>query len=174
MSGLARVEYIPHLGDFGNVVPEGYRYFNKLVMPGEDLAHANAYFKWYDIYPPEEPITPAQAAECRAFVASEAQRLQFAKELGFVLLHRAGPFLLLMIMTWRNTNEIWESVYVNDLLQGSGYRLAEFGGSHRGTFCVWELAPVWHERHAWTRFLSSDRDDQAKLAYINDRFSGLV
>jgi len=39
---------------------------------------------------------------------------------------------------------------------------------------VWELAPVWHERHAWTRFLSSDRGDQAKLAYINDRFSGLV
>jgi hypothetical protein len=174
MSEDFRVEHIPHLGDFGNVVPEGYRYFQKLVMPGADLPLANAYLKWYDIYPPEEPITPAQIAKCRAFVAAEAQRLGFAHELGFVLLHRAGPFLLLMIMTWRNTNEIWESVYVNDSRQDTEYRLAEFGGSHRGTFCVWELAPVWHERHAWVRFLSSQRDEQAKLDYINDRFSGVV
>jgi hypothetical protein len=45
---------------------------------------------------------------------------------------------------------------------------------HRGTFCVWELGAVWHERQAWVRFLSSQRDEAAKLAYINDRFSGLV
>ena len=94
MTDSKRVEHIPHLGDFGNVVPEGYRYFKKLVAPGEDLALANAYFKWYDICPPEEAITPAQIAESRAFVAAEAQRLQFAQELGFVLLHRAGLFLL--------------------------------------------------------------------------------
>jgi hypothetical protein len=100
--------------------------------------------------------------------------LQFAQDLGFVLLHRAGSVLLLMIMTWRNTNEIWESVYVKDLTQDTDYRLQEFEGSHRGTFCVWELAPVWHERHAWARLLASQRDEEAKLAYINDRFSGLV
>lgn len=174
MAEAYHVEHVPQLGDFGNVVPDGYRYFQKLVTPSQDLALASAYLKWYDIYPPAEPITPAQGAECRAFVAAEAQRLRFAQELGFVLLHRAGPFLLLMIMTWRNTNEIWESVYVNDPRQDNVYRLAEYGGSHRGTFCVWELAPVWHERHAWVRFLSSQRDEQAKLAYINDRFSGLV
>ena len=169
-----RVDQIPHLADFGNVVPEGYLYYQKLVTPKEDLSLANAYFKWYDIYPVEDSITPAQRAECRAFVAAEATRLELARELGFVLLHRASSFLLLMIMTWRNTNEIWESVYVKDLTHNTGYRLAEFEGTHRGTFCVWELAPVWHERHAWTRFLSSRRDEEAKLAYINDRFSGLV
>jgi hypothetical protein len=99
---------------------------------------------------------------------------ELPQELGFVLLHRAGAFLLLMIMTWRNTNEIWESVYVKDLSANTGYRLQEFAGSHRGTFCVWELVPVWHERNAWARFLASQRDQEAKLAYINDRFSGLV
>ncbi|HEU5099549.1 MAG TPA: hypothetical protein VFU22_11050 [Roseiflexaceae bacterium] len=174
MSESYRVDHIPHLADLGNVVPAGYLYYQKLVTPREDLSLANAYFKWYDIYPLEDEITPTQRAECRAFVAAEALRLQLAQELGFVLLHRAGSFLLLMIMTWRNTNEIWESVYAKDLIEHTDYRLNEFETTHRGTFCVWELAPVWHERQAWARFLSSKRDDEAKLAYINDRFSGLV
>jgi hypothetical protein len=174
MSVTYHVEQIPQLGAFGNVVPDGYMYSQKHVTPREDLSVSNAYFKWYDIYPPAVEITPAQRAESRAFVAAEAQRLQFDHELGFVLLHRAGPYLLLMVMTWRNTNEIWESVYVKDAAQERGYALQEFAGSHRGTFCVWELGPVWHERHAWTRFLSSKRDEEAKLAYINDRFAGLV
>ena len=174
MSAAERVEMIPHLEDFGNVVPEGYMYSKKLVVPREDLSLPQAYLKWYDIRPPDVEITQAQLSESRAFVAAEVERLKIANELGFVLLHRAGPMLLLMIMTWRNTNEIWESVYVQDVSQNSGYRLQEFEGSHRGTFCVWELAPVWHERHAWVRFLSSQRDEEAKLAYINDRFSGLI
>jgi len=174
MSATYRVDHIPRLGDLGNVVPDGYRYYQKLVTPREDLSLSNAYLKWYDIYPPDAEITPAQRAESRAFVAAEAQRLQFGNELGFVLLHRAGRFLLLMVMTWRNTNEIWESVYAQDTAQERSYELQEFAESHRGTFCVWELGPVWHERHAWTRFLSSKRDEEAKLAYINDRFAGLI
>jgi len=54
-----------------------------------------------------------------------------------------------MLMTWRNTNEIWESVYVKEAVSVDGYALATFEQSHRGTFCVWELSPIWHERHAW-------------------------
>jgi hypothetical protein len=165
---------IPHLEDFGNVVPEGYTYSKKLVVPREDLSLPQAYLKWYDIRPPDVEITQEQLSESRAFVAAEVERLKIANELGFVLLHRAGPMLLLMIMTWRNTNEIWESVYLKDLRQAGGYVLTEFESTHRGTFCVWELGPVWHERHAWVRFLSSKRDVEAKLAYVNDRFSGLV
>ncbi len=91
-----------------------------------------------------------------------------------MILHRAGSVLLLMVMTWRNTNEIWESVYFKPTDQASSYTPTEFESSHRGTFCVWELGVVWHERHAWVRFLSSPRDDAAKLAYIHDRFSGRV
>lgn len=165
---------IARLSELGNVVPDGYRYYQKHVTPRDDLSLANAYLKWYDIYPAGAEITAEQRAECRAFVASEAQRLQLADELGFVMLHRAGNVLLLMIVTWRNTNELWESVYVKDLAAGGGYALTVFPQTHRGTYCVWELAPIWHERHAWVRFLSSDRDEQAKRAYINDRFEGVV
>src|SRR5881296_1563488 len=102
MSVPYRVEHVPQLSDFGNVVPDGYTYYQKRVTPREDLSLSNVYFKWYDIYPVDVEITPAQRAESRTFVAAEAQRLQFANELGFVLLHRAGSALLLMVMTWRN------------------------------------------------------------------------
>ena len=174
MSDTLTVEMIPDLEHFGNVVPEGYTYSKKLVVPREDLSLSNAYLKWYDIRPSDVEITEEQLAESRAFIAAEVERLKFDGELGFVLLHRAGPWLLLMLMTWRNTNEIWESVYAKDLSGAGGYCLTEFESSHRGTFCVWELGPVWHERHAWVRFLSSKRDVAAKLEYVNDRFAGLV
>ena len=38
--------------------------------------------------------------------------------------------------------------------------------------CVWELGAVVHERAAWTRYLRTDRDRAAKIAYLEDRFSG--
>ncbi len=91
-----------------------------------------------------------------------------------MLLHECRPALLLMLNTWRKTNEIWESAYARDMTRAEGYQPITFETSHRATFCVWELGPIWHERQAWTRFLSSKRDAAAKLAYVNDRFSGLV
>src|SRR5215207_8190856 len=136
MSDLYSVEVIPDLGAFGNVVPEGYAYTEKLVTPQPDLSLPNAYLKWYDIRPLEVEITPEQLAESRAFVAAEVQWLQFANDLGFVLLHRAGHVLLLLLSTWRNTNEVWESVYMKDVARPAGYQLIEFETSHRGTFCV--------------------------------------
>ncbi|MEO8394720.1 MAG: hypothetical protein ABI700_17125 [Chloroflexota bacterium] len=168
------LDKMPALEQFGNVAPDGYRYYEKIVTAQDDLSLPRAYLKWYDLYPAEDAITEAQREESRAFLAAEAERLKLDHELGFVILHRAGQYLLLMLMTWRNTNEIWESVYVKDVTQVGGYRLNEFENSHRGTYCVWELGIVWHERDAWVRFLSSERDNAAKLAYINDRFAGRV
>jgi hypothetical protein len=170
------IETVPNLEAFGNVVPEGYTYYEKLVSPAEDLALPSAYLKWYNLYPEDTPITKEQLAESRAFVTEECAtgRLKLEQELGFVILHRAGNYLLLLLMTWRNTNEIWESVWYKDVDSKEPYQLNQYPSTHRGTYCVWELVPLMHERHAWTRFLSSRRDNAAKLAYINDRFSGRV
>ena len=162
------------LGRYGNIVPEGYTYAQKLVTPGDDLHLPHAYLKWYDIYPPAREIAPEHVRESRDFVAAEVERLRLSDELGFVLLHACGPALLLMVITWRNTNELWESVYVKDLSASGGFTPITYETSHRGTYCVWELGPIWHERNAWMRFLSSPRDEAAKQAYISDRFSGLV
>jgi hypothetical protein len=170
------IENRPNLENFGNVVPEGYMYYHKFVSPAEDLSLPSAYLKFYKLYPDDAPITEEQLKECRAFITEEASagHLKLEQELGFIILHRAGKYLLLMLMTWRNTNEIWESVWAKEADSSTPYNAMQYPSSHRGTFCVWELLPVMHERHAWTRFLSSKRDNDAKLAYINDRFSGRV
>ena len=176
MAASQTVEAIPHLARLGNVVPEGYTYYEKLVTAGEDLSLPQAYLKWYDIYAPGAEITAAEGARSRAFLAAEvaAGRLALEGDLGFVLLHRAGPGLLLLVITWRQTNELWESIFVQDAAAAGGYRPLTFANGQWGTYCVWELGPIWHERHAWVRFLSSPRDEAAKLAYVNDRFVGRI
>src|SRR5690349_2876419 len=109
------VETIPHLERLGNVVPEGYAYYEKLGIPGKDISLPGAYLKWYDIRRPDVEIAQELVEESRAFVAAEVERLKLKDELGFVLLHDCRPALLLMILTWRNTNEIWESAYAKDM-----------------------------------------------------------
>jgi hypothetical protein len=174
MSQTPTIDKIPHLEQYGNVVPEGYSYYEKIFTPGNDLVHPGAYLKWYNLYPSDAPITPEQETDASTFLAGEVERLKFAGDLGFVIFHRAGNYLLLMMMSWRNTNEIWESVYFKEVDSSEVYQQTTFDTAHRGTYCVWELGAVWHERHAWVRFLSSGRDNAAKLAYINDRFEGRV
>jgi hypothetical protein len=171
---MSAIQTITNLSQLGSVVPEGYLYYQKRVTPGDDLTLPNTYLKWYDLYPDDAPITPEQSAEARAYLAAEVEagRTKLDNELGFVILHRAESMLLLLLTTWRNTNEMWESVYVKPAAQNDSYTPIEFETNHRGTYCVWELGVIWHERHAWVRFLSSRRDDAAKLDYINDRFSG--
>ncbi|HET8842401.1 MAG TPA: hypothetical protein VFN35_13100 [Ktedonobacteraceae bacterium] len=165
---------IPHLASLGNIVPDGYEYEEKIILPGEDLNLPQVYLKWYDIRHPEREITPAQVASSRAFLVSEieAGRLQFQDELGFAILHHCGSVLLLLLTTWRNTNELWEALYVKEVPETGGYAPVADGGCQRGTYCVWELGAVWHERQAWVRYLRSSRDEEAKYAYLTDRFSG--
>jgi|SRR5688572_5665275 len=167
MSNTQIVEKIPQLESLGNVVPEGYEYYEKLITPREGLSLPNTYLKWYDIRPLDVEITPEQVTESRTFLIGEVEagRLKIEGDLGFVLLHRAGPFLLLLVTTWRNTNEMWESSFVKEVTSAVGYRPWPHQGSHRATYCVWELGPVWHERNAWVRFICSKRDREAKLVY---------
>lgn len=82
--------------------------------------------------------------------------------------------MLHMVNTWRNTNEVWESVYSRSVVQRGPFAPVKFNNDHRATFWVWELAPVWHERGAWVRFIQSARDEAAKHVYVNDVFSGEV
>ncbi len=168
------LDQMNYLNNLGNVVPEGYTYSQKKFSSGPDLEMPTAYLKWYNLYPPDTEITPEQVAESQEYLRKIVPDLNLKNELGFVILHRAGAYLLLLLSTWRNTNEIWESAYAKNLETAGGYQPIPSPNNHVGTFCVWELGAVWHERHAWVRFLSSKRDLAAKLAYIGDRFSGMV
>lgn len=157
----------------GSVVAS-YRHVPKLATPGPGLPLPGAYVKWYEISRPDAPIQPDASQRAREFLREQVSSgaLELRDELGFAMLHLSGTSIhLLLVCTWRGENEIWESVYLAD---GDGaYQLAP-QGTHRGTYCVWELGVVWHERNAWQRYLLSPRDQADRQAYVEDLFSGEV
>lgn len=153
-------------------VAPSYVHRDKLCTPGEEISAGGARLKWYDIGYPDERVEPHVRSVARAYV----EKLDVPGELGFVMLHRCGggQFYFLLVQTWRNENELWESVYAKQNAAAPGFSPFVLPGPHRGTFCVWELGAVWAEQQAWKRYLASSRDDAAKRAYLDDRFEGAV
>lgn len=176
MQYTAAADSLPDFSGLGNIIPEGYKFYKKKITPGNLLHLHGVSLKWYELYPPDMGITQKQNLEARAFLEAEVKtgKLKFDGELGFAILHRAGDYLLLLLTTWRNTNEMWESIFVKNVVHHESYSPFKFENDHKGTYCVWELGIVWHERNAWVRFIESARDAAAKEAYLLDRLSGTI
>ena len=155
-------------------VAAGYSHGPKLVEPGVLLGTERARLKWYDIRRESESIPAVSRTEARAFLTDELRsgRLALAGDLGFVILHLCdGPVYLLIVCTWTNNNEMWETVYVKT---DGDYALLPRPGVQKETLCVWELGAVWHESQAWSRYLYSARDEPDRLVYLADRFTGEI
>ncbi|HEX3649836.1 MAG TPA: hypothetical protein VHV49_15530 [Pseudonocardiaceae bacterium] len=153
--------------------PEDYRHLAKQVDPADGLALPGGYLKWYDVYPPDDVIPLETRDQARDYLRGEASTsgLDLAGELGFVVLHRcAGEVYFLIVCTWRNANEMWQTAYRRVGDEAFGPVPREPG--HLPTQCVWELAATSHERLAWSRYLRSDRDEPAKRAYLADQYTG--
>jgi hypothetical protein len=154
-----------------------YRHLDKFARPEPSLALGDTVLKWYDVAPDDAPVPLAIRALARRSLrdACRADELGALGELGFVILHRCGEdFYFLLVCTWRNENELWETVWAKNGDADVLFRPWATDGVHRPTFCVWELGAVVHEREAWTRYLLSPRDPPAKHAYVRDSYSGLV
>lgn len=167
---------VRNITELGNIIPEAYTYYKKKIEPGSQLKLSTASFKWYNLYPYDSIITSGQVSESKEFIENEVKsgKLKFENELGFVILHRAGNNLLLLITSWRNTNEIWETIYFKEAVKEEVYKPMKFKTDHKGTYCVWELGIVWHERNAWVKFINSKRNNESKLNYMSDLFSGEI
>lgn len=159
-------------------VESGYRHVAKLATSGQLLIAGSSSLKWYDVARRDTPVPSAVREMARGFIASEAARgnLELDRDVGFAVLHRCGAgndFYFLPICTWRNANELWESVYYKD---ASSNTFAPFvqTGRHRGTLCVWELGPAIHEQRAWIRFLQSPRSEADLKEYLGSTFEGEV
>jgi hypothetical protein len=148
----------------------------KTIRPAHLIELGAAVLKWYDIAPAAEPVPPELQVLARGTLhaAAETTALDLDEELGFVILHRCGErFYFLLVSTWRNENELWESVWAKGE-DDVTFRPWLIEGTHRPTFCVWELGAVWHEQQAWSRYLQSERRDDAREAYLRDTFAGEV
>jgi hypothetical protein len=158
----------------GEVEP-AYQHIEKLVRPEPRLTLYDAVLKWYDIAPEETPVPLAVRALARRYLrdASKAGALGLGDGLGFVILHRCGEsFYFLLVSTWRNDNELWETVWAKNGDSDVGFRPWPIDSTHRPTFCVWELAAVCHERQAWTDYLCSPRGERDKEIYLRSSFAG--
>jgi hypothetical protein len=156
-------------------IDPAYRHYPKHVTPQARLDLEDVRLKWYDLARAEAPVPDEIRRLARDFLTAEADagRLGLDGELGFVVLHRCGEdFYFLIVCTWRGNNEMWESVYFKQNTTTPGFSLFPREHRHKGTLCVWELVPVWHEQQAWVRFLTSPRDAAAQQAYLADRFAG--
>ena len=152
-----------------------YEHVSKHVSSGPSIVVADAILKWYDIAPADAPTEDdvRALAEVSLRQAARSGDLSLAGELGFVILHRCGEsFYFLLISTWRNENELWETVWAKDGDKDDSFRPWPIEGTHRPTFCVWELAAVCHERRAWSDYLRSERDEAAKQAYLESSYEG--
>jgi hypothetical protein len=161
----------------GEGVGASYRHVSKTAQPGQSAALGNTLLKWYEIAPDGEPVPPSVSDLARLGLA-DAARLSGALDVagfGFVILHRCGEaFTFLLVCTWDGDNELWETVWAKDGDQDREFHPWPLDGTHRPTFCVWELGVVAHERLAWARFLSSARDRDSRLEYMRDTYEGVV
>jgi hypothetical protein len=152
-------------------VAANYVHRDKFASPRQSIVAGSSQLKWSNIAPADAPV-PKDIEELARDCLKD---VRVAGDLGFVILHRCGEtFYFLLVSTWRNENELWESVYAKANAHESNFKPFTVETTHRGTFCVWELGVVWHEQRAWKRFLTSKRATEDVTRYLNDRFEGSV
>ena len=148
-----------------------YLHVAKRVTPGAALEMAGSFLKWYAVHEDDRPVPADVSALARDYLASRLE----VQGLGFVILHRCGAdFYFLIVSTWRGNNEVWETVFYKDGEEMTDFALFPREGEHKPTFCVWELAAVWHEKEAWVRFLKSQRDEPAMRVWQKSSYQGVA
>jgi hypothetical protein len=158
-------------------VTTDYVHIEKIITPAPTITLDGAILKWYDIAPADAPVPLAVRALARRNLrdASKSGELGLAGDFGFVILHRCGEsFYFLLVTTWRNDNELWETVWAKTGDLESSFNPWPIETTHRPTFCVWELGAVCHEQQAWSRYLRSARNDAARREYVRDSYEGPV
>ena len=143
-----------------------YRHVEKIARPEPSLALDETVLKWYDIAPDEAPVPLAVRALARRSLR-DASRTGVLGALGRTRLRDPPPLRRELLLPPRLHVAQRERALGDGV--GEGRRRATSSsepwpleGTHRPTFCVWELGAVCHEREAWTRYLLSPRDERAR------------
>src|SRR5437660_8391772 len=152
-------------------IGQNYEHSPKCVTPEDPIEGSNLFLKWYWLAPEDRQVPDQIDRLARKFLTRQTN-LE-AKGLGFVILHRCGEdFYFLIVNTWRGNNEVWETLFYKNGDAMNDFDLWPPDGMHKPTFCVWELAPVWHETKSWEKFLMSKRDEAAAKIWQADGYAG--
>lgn len=159
-----------HDKDIGSkAVDEAYLHYEKSIVSHELVNLNSNRMKWYDIAHKDLPIIPSFRNAALKFLEIQAASngVPNKNELGFILLHRCGEdFYFLMLCTWRDSNELWKTVFYCDTQKMKSFAVFPQDEQHKGTFCVWEMNVVSHESFAWTKFLLSNRNQKDEDLYL--------
>jgi len=148
-------------------IDAGYRHAPKVAPPGEPLELPGALLKWYGLHYADKPIPDAITQLARDYLKKTPVE---ARGFGFVILHRCNnDFYFLIVSTWRGNNELWETVFYKNGDKMADFALFPRDREHKGTYCVWEMQPMWHEREVWETFLNSARDEKAAKDWLSNR-----
>lgn len=164
--------HFAHLVEADLGIPAAYEHRPKRIAAGAAIEPTGAVLKWYVLYPQSQPVPEKIVSLARARLTATPLE---ARGLGFAILHRCEEdFYFLIVCTWRNSNELWESVLYKDGEAMQSFERFPREAAHKPTFCVWELAAVWHEQQAWLRFLATARDVPAARAWLRNVYTGPV
>lgn len=163
---------LAHILATNSGIDAGYQHKSKQVILLAPLILPHAVLKWYGVHEDGRPIPEAVTEMARQQLITAPIQTQ---GMGFALLHRCGEsFYFLIVCTWRNSNELWETVLYKDKEAATSFALFPRDEAHKAALCVWELGPVWHEQQAWIRFLRSERDEAAAQLWLRDCFAGVT
>jgi hypothetical protein len=172
MTATAHAKHIARVLEHSAAIESGYQHSSKHVTPGDPVELDGALLKWYEVHSAAKPVSDDVRRLARAHLMETRLDANTAG-LGFAILHRCGEdFYFLIVGTWRNSNELWQTVFYKDGAGMKSFEPFRREGAHIPTLCVWELVPVWHEQQAWVRFLKSPRDAAAAEAWASDRYAG--
>ncbi|WP_106914958.1 PH domain-containing protein [Chryseobacterium aurantiacum] len=146
-------------------------YPSKQASPKGIFTVGETRFKWYDLAKEPTEVSSQDIYHAKVCIENARENFQNRDDLGFVILHRCGDNYLLLVCTWRNENELWESVYYD----GSGkFEIWDRNKTHLPTYCVWEMGIVYHESQAWKKHLGTARYESHKVEYLNNFLEGEV
>src|SRR4026207_2294659 len=94
-----------------------YEHHAKVARPQASLTLRSTVLKWYEIAPEDAPVPLVIRALARRSLRDASKRgdLPLGGDLGVVILHRRGEdFYFLLVSTWQNENELWETVWAKD------------------------------------------------------------
>nr|WP_315026605.1 hypothetical protein [uncultured Chryseobacterium sp.] len=146
-------------------------YPSKHAAPKGVFSVGKTRFKWYDLAEDPARVSTQDINHAKICIESAQESFQDIDDLGFVIMHRCGENYLLLVCTWRNENELWESVYHDS---SGKFEIWDRNKTHLPTYCVWEMGIVYHESQAWKRYLGTTKDEDDKKIYLSDFFEGEV
>jgi hypothetical protein len=118
-------------------VAANYMHRDKFAVPRDGIAAGDSQLKWSNVALPDA-LLPREIEE---LARDCLKNVRVAGEFSFVILHRCGEvFYFLIVSTWCNENELWESVYAKQSAGEPNFRPFTVETSHRGPYACGSLA----------------------------------